>query len=160
MITGGPPKEEAVSIYPDPILILIQAVPFALLIFILKSLVFVPFTEYLEERDKATIGAKDEAVKLQHQADARTREYERKLEEARGEARRVYAERRQKALAQREEAIAAARAESEQKINDAVDTIAGERELAAEELRRMSRALGVDIAAQILGRPTATTPEA
>jgi len=141
-----------VSIYPDPILVILQAIPFVLLIFILQKLVFAPFSEYLEERDRATVGARNEALQLQQDAEARMKDYEAKLASARAEAQRIRSDRRKVALDEREASIAAARGEADQKINDALDTISGERELAGEELRRLSRTLGADIAAQVLGR--------
>jgi len=141
-----------VSILPDPILVALQAIPFALLIFILQKLVFVPFTEYLEERDRATVGARKEALQLQQDAESRLKDYEAKLESARAEAQQIRSDRRKIALDERENGIAAARGEADQKINDALDTIAGERELAGEELRRLSRTLGTQIAEQVLGR--------
>ena len=140
------------NIYPDPVLLILQAIPFALLIFILQKLVFVPFAEYLGERDSATIGAREEALRLQREAEAHLARYQERLAEARAEAQRIHAERRKVAKAERDAALAAARAEADKLIEDALDTIAGERELAAEELRRLARGLGADIAAQVLGR--------
>ncbi len=143
------------NIYPDPVLLILQAIPFALLIFILQKLVFTPFAEYLEERDRATVGAREEALRLQQEAEAHMARYQERLAEARAEAQRIRAERRKVAAAEREAALAAARAEADKLIEDALDTIAGERELAAEELRRLARGLGADIASQVLGRPGA-----
>jgi F-type H+-transporting ATPase subunit b len=141
------------SIMPDPILMVLQAIPFALLIFLLNKLLFAPFSEYLAERDQATVGAREEALKLQQRAQAHLAEYEKKLEAARAETQRIHAEARKEALSEREAAIAAARADAEKKVADALETIAGERELAAEELRRLARSLGGEIATRILARP-------
>lgn len=140
------------SLVPDPVLIVLQVFPFFASMFILHALVFKPMIAYLQDREAATTGAQQQALKLRQSTDVKLAEYEAKLTRARAEIGSSRAERRAVALAKREEVLAAARREAEARITDAREIITGERELAAQELSRMSRALAQDIASKILGR--------
>ena len=139
------------SIYPDFAMILYQAIPFALVMFILHKLVFKPFSAYLEERDRATVGAREEAERLSQDAGTRMEEYESRLEVARAEAGSIRAERRKVALSVRQAALDEARAEAEERVAEALEVISGEEALAAQELRRMANRLSEDISARVLG---------
>lgn len=138
---------------PDPWLILIQTVPFLVALFVLSNVVFHPMIRYLEDRDAATVGAREQAARLQHEADVRLARYEAQLLAARGEVATLRAARRQEALDRRERALAHARSEADRKVKDALDVIDGERDLAAQELERMARILAHDITDRVLGRP-------
>lgn len=143
------------SLIPDPVLIGIQLIPFFAAMAILHTLVFKPFIAYLEDRDAATIGARNEALELQQKAEEKLAEYEKKLAEARAEVAALRGARRDEANAARDEKIAAAREANEVKLADAIEIIEGERELAAQELERLSRALAGDITQKVLGRDAA-----
>lgn len=143
------------SLIPDPVLIGIQLIPFFAAMAILHTLVFKPFIAYLEERDAATVGARHEALELQQKAEEKMAEYEKKLAEARAEVAALRAERRDSANADREAKLSDARSVAEAKLNDAIEIIEGERELAAQELERLSRALAAEITQKVLGRDAA-----
>ena len=125
------------SLIPDPWLILIQVLPFLATLFVLHNLIFAPMIRYLEDRDAATVGAREQATRLQHDADARLTRYEAQLQSARAEVASLRAQ---------------ARKEAERTVNDALDVISGERELASQELDRNSRMLAQEIADRVLGR--------
>ncbi len=141
------------SIYPDVWMVIYQAIPFALMMVILHVLVFKPFSAYLEDRDRATVGARQEAERLSSDAEARMQEYEGRLEVARAEAGSIRAERRKVAMSVRQVALDEARAEAEKRVAEALEIISGEQALAAQELRRMANTLGEDISIQVLGAP-------
>ncbi|MCB9744686.1 MAG: ATP synthase F0 subunit B [Alphaproteobacteria bacterium] len=143
------------SLIPDPVLIGIQLIPFFAALLILNTLVFKPFIAYLEERDAATVGARHEALELQQKAEEKLAEYDKKLAEARAEVAALRSTRRDSANAEREAKLAEARAVNEAQLNDAIEIIEGERELAAQELERLSRALAADITQKVLGRDAA-----
>ena len=148
-------SEGGMSLVPDPALIAIQALPFFASMLILHALVFKPMLAYLQDREAATTGAQQAALKLRQSTESRVAEYEAKLARARGEIGVTRAEARTAALAKREVVLAAARQEADARVANAREVIAGERELASQELNRMSRALGRDIASKILGRELA-----
>lgn len=148
-------SEGGMSLVPDPVLIVLQAIPFFVSMFILHSLVFKPMIAYLQDREAATVGAQQQALKLRQDAELRLAEYEAKLSRARAEIGTVRAEARAAALVKREEVLAVARREAEARVADAREIIVGERELASQELSRMSRGLARDIASKILGRELA-----
>ena len=83
------------------------------------------------------------------------RAYEKRLEEARSEAAAIRAQRRQAALAEYAHRIEGARAASAQTIEDAVGQIERAKRAARKELEEKTRALGTQIATQVLGRETA-----
>lgn len=140
------------SLIPDPWLILIQLVPFLAALFVLHNVLFTPMIRYLEDRDAATVGAREQATRLHHEADVKLARYEAQLQSARADVASLRASRRQQALEKRDQALHHARAEAERKVKDALEVIDGERDLAAEELDRMARQLGTDITDRVLGR--------
>lgn len=139
------------AILPDLWLMVLQAIPFAVTLFVLNKLIFQPMIAYLRDRDAAIVGSREDALKLQGTAGEKLGAYEARVAEARAT---VAAERktaRDQAMARRETLIAGARAEADGKIAEALAVIDGERALASEELNRLSRSLATDISSRILG---------
>ena len=143
------------TIIPDPALVLLQALPFLLTIFALKAIIFDPMTAYLDGRHAATVGGRKEVQELQAKAEAHLAAYEKRLDEARGEATTIRSQRREAALTEYAHRIEGARAASAQTIEEAVGQIERAKRAARKELEEKTRALGTQIATQVLGRETA-----
>ena len=102
---------------------------------------------YLEDRDEAIDGSRRDAEALQQNgSQRRVRE---RTECSSNEAASARAETRREALSQ-EKKVSAAKAEADQKINEAVAAISGEKELAAKELERIATGLADDITISML----------
>lgn len=139
------------SLLPDPILTGLQALPFLASLAVLHFVLFKPMLAYLQGRDQVTVGANEEASRLEQEADARLEEYETRLAQARTEMQAYAAEHRHAAAKEREAAIAAARAETEVVKAEAIAALQAEVELASRELDSLGRALGEDITQSVLG---------
>jgi len=138
------------EILPDPWILFLQAVPFTLTLWMLHTVLYKPMVAYLEDRDEAIYGSRRDAEALQAKAATKLEEYEKALSVARTEASSARAEARRVALAEREVKVTAAKAEADQKINEAVAAISGEKELAAKELERISTGLADEITVSVL----------
>jgi len=110
---------------------------------------------YLDGRHAATVGGREEVQELQAKAEAHLAAYEKRLDDARTVASGIRAARRQAALTEYAHRIEGARAASAQTIEDAVGQIDRAKRAARKELEEKTRALGTQIAAQVLGRETA-----
>ncbi len=139
------------AILPDPFLMLIQAIPFAITLIVLNQLIFKPMISYLNDRDVAIVGSREDALKLQDNAADKLGAYEARVADARAEVAGERNAARTTALEAREAKIAAARAQADQKVSEALAVITGERALASEELDRLSRTMAGDITTAILG---------
>lgn len=142
----------ALNIIPDPILVLVQAFPFFVLIYGLNAILFKPMLAYLKERESATAGAKEEAEELQEKAALKLTQWEAALARALAEVAEFRTTKRLEAQAAYAKRVAAARAEAEVHIADAVDVIAGEAALAREQIAPMARSLSAEMASRALGR--------
>ncbi len=143
------------AILPDPILMLIQAVPFAITLIVLNKLIFQPMIAYLNDREVAIVGSRDDALQLQDTASDKLNAYEARVAEARAQVASERNTARNTAMEKREALIAEARSQAEAKVAEAVAAIEGERALASEELDRLSRTLAGDITTQVLGSEVA-----
>lgn len=138
------------EILPDPWMLFLQAVPFTLTLWMLHTVLFKPMVAYLEARDEAIYGSRRDAETLQAKAAAKLEEYEAALSSARREAASARAEARREAQDEREVKVAAAREAAEKKINEAIATISGEKELAKKELNRIATGLADEITVTVL----------
>lgn len=145
----------SLSLVPDPILTGLQMIPFFATMAMLHHVIFKPMIAYLEDRDAATAGARKAAQELSRSAEEKLHAYEQKLAAAREEVAANRAALRQAALADREEKLAEARKVAEARIADTVEVISGERELASQELERLSRGIAREISSKVLGREIA-----
>jgi F-type H+-transporting ATPase subunit b len=139
--------------------LLIQAIPTALLFILLtvflNSVFFKPLAHILEERRKATEGARDLAQQAFEAADKKTSEFEYALQLARNQ---IYQEgdalRRQWEEEQQAE-LTRVRAEAERAIEQARSEIAAESTQAQSELDRDVQQLSEQIANALLRRRAA-----
>lgn len=148
------------SIIPDLRLVLLQIVPFLVLIAGLHNILFKPMLKYLHDRDHATAGAKKEAHQLAAQAEARLAEYEKALEAARAEVAEYRAERRAEAQKAAAAKVAAVKQQVDGRVAAALATISAETEAARSQLGSHAAQLAQDAASQVLGRPLSAGVEA
>lgn len=132
-----------------------QMVVFAVLILVLKPLVYDPVLGLFEEREKRTDGAKAAAREMQEKAGVLLRKYEHELEKVH----QVAAEERDRTRAEtarlETEQMNEARAVATKIIDDGRARIAEEIHAVRFELGRSSEKLARDIAARVLGREVA-----
>lgn len=118
--------------------LLIKSVPtiifFGVLAFYLQRVLFKPLAQILEERRRATEGVRDIARRANEAADKKTSEFEHALQIARNELHQEFEALRQKWTEEQAEAIARARAEADEQIEDAKRQIAAEAARAQAEL--------------------------
>ena len=132
--------------------VFIQIVIFIAAIFILNTLVFKPFMELIDRRDKLTKGSIKEARELEEKVKQIILEYEARLNEARAQAQ----EERNKIVREAETAaagiVANTREETVALLDDAKKKIESEAEVIKEKLKGDVQLLSNEIASKILGR--------
>lgn len=140
-----------------------QSAPTALLVLlllvILDRIFFAPLAKVLRDREAASSGAVERAKAHRKSVAAKAAEYEARFQAARQEVYRRRELGRQKALAERDQALGAARREAEGWLKDALAGIAKEAEAARDSLGESCRTLASEIADTILGE-SRTTPGA
>jgi F-type H+-transporting ATPase subunit b len=118
--------------------LLIKSVPtilfFVLLTFYLQRVFFKPLANILDERKRATEGVREIARRAFEAADKKTSEFEHALQIARAELHQEQEALRQKWAQEQAAAIAQARAEADEQIEDAKRQIAEEVRRAEAEL--------------------------
>ena len=132
--------------------ILVHMAAFAVLVIVLKPLLFDPLLNLFEERERRTEGAKLLARKMDERAGEILQRYEVEVEQVR----RTAAEEREKLRAegqQREaQILAEARAEAAKLLEQGRARIESERRTRRVELVAKTQEIARDIAAQVLGR--------
>jgi F-type H+-transporting ATPase subunit b len=145
---------------PNPIIpiwqeIVVGAVGFALLCFVLMKYVFPRMEQTFRERVDAIEGGIKRAEEAQAEANTLLEQYRQQLAEARSEAARIRDEARADSVGIRDELLAQAREESERIIAAGRDALAAERSLIVRELRAEVGSLAVDLASRIVGESLA-----
>ena len=133
----------------------VGAVAFALLCFVLMKYVFPRMEETFRARADAIEGGIARAERAQAEASALLERYQRQLAEARTEAARIRDEARADAVAIKEEVLAAARQERERVVATGQESLAAERATIVRELRAEVGTLAVDLAGRIVGEALA-----
>jgi F-type H+-transporting ATPase subunit b len=144
--------EGGIQIIPDPTLLALLVLAFALLIFPVNKLLVQPLLRVLDERRERIEGARERAGQVAQEAEAVLGRYQAALDQAR---RNAAAERQQQVqVARREEKATAgsAREAAEQQIERARTSIDAALDSARGALRRDAEALARDAAERILGR--------
>ncbi|HCH62787.1 MAG TPA: hypothetical protein DFR83_08285 [Deltaproteobacteria bacterium] len=144
------------DVFPNPLVIVLQVVPYLITLLGLYSIIFKPMIQHLDGREDAIDGAQDRARELQEQLAARAEEYESKLNAARIEMTEQRAKRRAEALSEAETMVQAARGEADKQMEGALETIRSEASAAREGLRGSSALLAQQISSSVLGRPVAS----
>jgi len=138
------------AIIPDPWLMFLHAIPFGLTMLMLHFVLFKPMISYLGDRDKAIVGSREDAKRLEEKAEEKLAQYEAALANARADVSAVRAAARATAMEEREAAIANVRQEAETKIAAALVEIQAAAQVAAKELQPISSTLADDISNQVL----------
>jgi len=132
--------------------VIIEIIIFIAAIFILNKLVFKPFIELIDKREKLTKGALNEAKELEEKVKDIIHEYEAKLNEARVLAQ----EERNKIVKEAETAangiISKAREETAGLVEEAKKKLESETQVIKEKLKGDVQVLAKEIASKILGR--------
>ena len=140
------------NIIPDLSLVLVQFVPFLVVIFGLKIILFDPMLAYLHERDVATKGVRHDAESLSTKAQEKVARYEAALEKARHQITDLRARKRAEANTEYQRIVAEARSRAEARVTGALAQLHQDAEVARRGLAATSDALAFDIAQQVLGR--------
>ncbi|MEW6144718.1 MAG: ATP synthase F0 subunit B [Thermodesulfobacteriota bacterium] len=132
--------------------VFIQIVIFIAAILILNALVFKPFLELIDRRDRLTKGAIKEARELEEKVKEIILEYEAKLNEARAQAQ----EERNKIVREGEAAangvIAKTREETASLLDEAKKKLESDTEAIKDKLKGDVQVLSREIASKVLGR--------
>jgi F-type H+-transporting ATPase subunit b len=141
---------------PNPIIpiwqeIVVGAIGFGLLCFVLMKYVFPRMEETFRARVEAIEGGIKRAEQAQAEANTLLDEYRQQLAEARSEAARIRDEARADAAGIRDELLAQAREESERIINAGREGLVAERSTIIRELRAEVGSLAVELASRIVG---------
>lgn len=144
------------QIIPDPSFALLMTLPFLVTMVALNVLLVRPFREYLESREQATDGARDEATSLEAEAADKLGTLEARLADARSRAADAREAVRQEGLDYEAATLRKARGAAEARLEEALQGIAAEREAAGRSLRDSASVLSTDIAARVLGRSVGT----
>ena len=142
------------NLAPNPFFVVVQMVPFVVLIFALSALVFNPLLDYLEERHRRIKGAQS-AKSLGAESDRRMREIETQIASARAEVAEVRSKIIQEAQAEEQRIVTDARSRAEAQVEQFRKELAATQERAASDLRGEVEVLSTDIASRVLGRPVA-----
>lgn len=132
--------------------VIVQIVAFLVLWFLLSKLLFGPFLGLVEERERRTDGARAEAARLAAEGERLRAEYERAIEAAKEEGRRLREELLEEGRRAQERLVAESREAAAQMLESVRDemqrAMRREREAAAEEAAAIAR----QMAEKILGR--------
>jgi F-type H+-transporting ATPase subunit b len=140
------------QIIPDPLVVALQLVPFLLTLAALHFIIFKPMIEFLDEREHARTGGRQEAEGLSSRIAEKMAEVEARMAQAHSEVVDLRAERRAAALAQAAARIEQAKAQAEAQVQASVADIELERQAAAAGLRASADELALDITGRVLGR--------
>jgi F-type H+-transporting ATPase subunit b len=130
----------------------VPTVIFVIVLFvILDRLLFRPIANVMKKRQDETTGALERARKQASEAEAKSRAHQAAIQAARLQIYSVRQEDRQKALAERDSSLKAARERSDKLVQEAQASIASESATAREQLTTSSESLARELMERILG---------
>lgn len=135
--------------------LVVGAVAFGALCFILMRYVFPRMEKTFQARVEAIEGGIQRAEQAQAEANQLLEQYRAQLAEARSDAARIRDEARADAAAIREDALGTAREEADRIINAGREALAAERATLVRELRAEIGSLSVELASRIVGESLA-----
>lgn len=136
----------------DGSLILLQTIPFVLVLIGLNSLIFKPMLAMLAEREKNIHGFRKEAELLQDELASKMAELDERLADARAQADAERNRLRAEAKVAEEEISRRARAQADDILTDARGKLEADATAARKELQGTAADLSQQIAAAVLGR--------
>lgn len=132
--------------------VVVQIIAFLILWYLLTRLLFRPFLDLLEERERRTEGVKAEADSFMAEAERLRAEYENRIGRARDEASALKEKIYQEALKTRENLLAQAREEAAQHFQRVREEIQKELEGGQELAAREGGVIAQQMAEKILAR--------
>ena len=133
----------------------VQFVLFVLLYIVANALLFQPYLKLRERRKAGIDGAREEAIRMTAQADAKLAEYEKSLAVARERAGEEGRKVRLEAAAHEHDVTEKARTSAQQAIDAAQTTMRAETDAARGQLMPQAETLARSIASKLLGREVA-----
>ncbi len=143
------------EIVPDPVHVALLVLPFACAALALHLILWKPLLAWMDERDATSENARREATELDAAAAEQLARIEARLHDARGHVATLRQGARARAQAQEAEIIAAARATSDARIDDALARIQTEQGAAAASRKDTAAVLARARASRGLGRQVA-----
>lgn len=137
------------------ITILIQLVVFLFLIGLLNSFLFAPVVRLLEERKRRSVGALEEAKRLEEETLKMIEEYERKVKEAKVLAQKERARIRQEGLERKSEIVDKAREEASRFLAKVRTDLHSQAEAILEHFRKEGKVIVEEMVETILRRKVA-----
>jgi F-type H+-transporting ATPase subunit b len=131
---------------------LIQFAAFLLLFIIIKPLLLDPFLKVVEEREKRTDGAREEARKMDDRAAEIIKSYESELEKVRKVAAEERERLRSEGLKLETKILSETREETDRILDEGKAKIAIETQAIRQELNLTTQVLAAEIASRVLGR--------
>jgi F-type H+-transporting ATPase subunit b len=132
--------------------LIVQAINFLILLFILKRLLYKPFLAKMDERTQAIQKSLDEAQAARAQAMRQQEENETRLRAAHAEAAAIRAQAMKEASDEQKRLVEAARAESQRLVESAKAQMDADVRRAREELRREVADLATAVAEKLVRR--------
>lgn len=132
--------------------LLVQAINFLILLFILQRFAYKPLLRIMDERSTRIRNDLDDARRLRQEAEQDRETYRTQLGRARDEARSILEEANNVAARIREQALIDAEGQNAALLQRARDEIAREKETAIAELRREVADLAIMAASHVVGR--------
>ncbi len=132
--------------------LLAELVLFLLCFLLLRSLVFKPLLRLVDERRAQTEGAREEAKRLESDADQRTKKVTRAVQQAKVEASEERERLRQQSKQREQDVLRGAKEEAARITDAARRKVAAQRPEAEREAAAKARELATDIAARLAGR--------
>lgn len=142
--------------FPHPPTLILVAAAVVALVFILNRWLFGPLNEILAQRQGEIDRAREEFQRAKEVQDRRIAEVETRLAEARKQAYGVRETAMQEGRAQRDEVLAAARADTMARVEAAKQEIQSEVAEARAQLDDDARSIARKVAEQLLGRPVSS----
>ena len=137
---------------PSPMILISLLVLFVILIFPLNALIFKPIFNTLDERDRQTVGAREESAEVARKADEVLQRYRSELRAARLAAEKARRESVEVARKEQARLTGEARMQAEQKVEQGRSELSASLEQARSELEGHARDLAGAAAQRILGR--------
>ena len=132
--------------------LIVQAINFLILLFILKRLLYKPFLAKMNERTQAIQKSLDEAQAARAEAARQQEENETRLRAAHAEAAAIRAQAMKEASEEQKRLVEAARAESQRLVEGAKAQMDADVRRAREELRREVADLATAVAEKLVRR--------
>ena len=143
--------------YPDyqnvnPSHIVLMMIPFWWTVIVTWFLAIKPILKVIEERERRTIGARDEAAEYQAKFGDRLKAYEERIASAHAKAIEERKKVRTAASQEEDQILSAARADAQKTVDEVRAAIDAERVKARAELRAQAEKLAQELAEKALGR--------